>query len=140
MRLRFVTYVGAAIGFAAPALRAQGGQSACLTHDANAEQLYQQVVRIAMSSDSVHAALRATLGIPLTTLNQIGPVNDSPTCGKVASAINSTLSTPKKIRSIHLLRVGTTYAAMDPAERAGEWRPIFFFDESFRYRAVLAGS
>jgi hypothetical protein len=136
-----LAYLGAMLWLAgARPLVAQGSISACQPYDANAEQLYQQVVRIATSTDSVYVAMRAKFGIPQTPLNQIERVNDKTTCGKAVSAINSTMSTPRLERTIYLLRVGTNYATIDPAERAGEWRPIFFFNGSWRYLGMTAGS
>jgi hypothetical protein len=140
MSYKTIAFFGAVLLLFATPLSAQGSQSACLAYDPNAEQLYQQVVHIATSTDTMYVAFRAKLGIPQTPLGQIERVNDKATCGKAVSATNTTMSTPRKARSIYLLRVGSNYAALDAAERAGEWRPIYFFNGSFRYLGIVAGS
>lgn len=114
------------------------GQS-CKPQDALSANATAEIRRIATTDN----AIRDTLRLPLLTSAQVVLVTDTAVCSRVRLALDSmiTSTTPDAInlgpRPIYAIRVGSFYAAINPGSRAGEFTPIFFFNDNLSFLRIL---
>ena len=114
------------------------GQS-CRALDSLSANAAAEIRRIATTDN----AIRDTLHLPLVTPDQVALVTDTAVCSQVRIALDSMIrsNTPDAInlgpRAIYAIRVGTYYAAINPGSKAGEYIPIFFFNNSLAFLRIL---
>lgn len=88
------------------------------------------------STDSSDVAFRTGLGFAAMDTTRVVASTDSRTCGKVVTAINTFLSTPGRVRTVHVVAlVNGGYFAFDPdappLQAPSEWRAVFLVSKQF---------
>jgi hypothetical protein len=109
------------------------GQSSqpCRPAEARVTRLKSWVTRVATGSDSIDIANRARYHIPATTAGSIAFVTDSSTCQQAINAYATSVGDTTATRRVYLLRVDTTYVALDPETRGGEWKVAMVMSSVF---------
>ena len=115
---------------------------ACMPPDYNSTQLAEYITEMASGADSV---VRVSLEVPRVRKSQVYLVTNEAVCTRAWRAVDSTVKAtnpraPAKSvqRPLYVFRVGSYTAVSDPRTYAGEWAPIYFFDEKWTYVNSLA--
>lgn len=103
-------------------LAGQQPGSVCQPNDVTKQNMVTWAKGIASGSDSLSVATRNQLHIPAVAATQVTPVTDDKICHNIAKAYSVALGMPSgTIRSMYVVKVGTSYVARDPAAVFGEW-------------------
>jgi hypothetical protein len=113
--------------------------SPCLASDMHSEATIDRLRRIATDADSESVQLRASLKLPSVPAASVVLVSDSTLCRRAVEAYDSLAVAPAAGRRVYVIQYGSLYAVRDPDPKAnvGEWSPIVFFDDAFRYLGGL---
>jgi hypothetical protein len=82
---------------------------------------------IATRGESRYVALRGVFQVQLATPNDVFLMADSGSCQTAAGVLDSMYNQPASGRSVHLYKVGTSYALDDPEHRVGNGQRILHF-------------
>lgn len=106
----------------------------CLPASADSSTYFEELRRIATSSDSIPALQRRVYQLELTTVNRTGRVSKEDDCRKAALVIDSVAGTPNSGRQVLMFKLGSRYGAASPAySTLHDAKVIFILDGSFKY-------
>lgn len=139
-RASILRVLAAVATFSAVTSSVNAQASVCWGSDASAIRLRSFVRQLSTGTDTVSVALRNAVQLVRVDSTKITLVTDSKTCASLLTGYNSAASTPGRARRLYVVSAaGRSFAVVDSAERAGEWRPTMFFDAKFKMtRAVMA--
>src|SRR5262245_612395 len=107
------------------------GQSGGCDSDTGTIRQYLLSRYTVIATDSDAADVRANLGIPLLSGNQIGFVTDSLVCHQASSAYTAAQGDSVVGRSVYVFRLGDHYLVVDKQVFAGEFLIGWLFDGTF---------
>lgn len=113
--------------------------STCRPSDVDAQRMLRSLRELVVSTQSDRVQLRNAFLLKAIDSTNVVLVTDNAVCAKVATGINTFLTTPNLFRHLYVVRVGNDFAAKDPGHPWGEWWPTITLDSQFRYKSsVLA--
>lgn len=119
---------------------AEGQISPCLPSDSGATNLVQFVTYLISSSDSGVSTLRANLGLNNVNVSQVSVITSGTTCTQARQALDSLANTPNSGRRMYVVKAGSKrFLLRDPDAPAGEWIPVFVFDNKWKFIQSLLG-
>lgn len=107
---------------------------ACLPASADSSAYFEELQRIATSSDSIPTLQRRVYRLELTTVNRTSWVTKEDDCRKAALVIDSVAGTLNSGRQVLMFKLGASYGAASPAYSSlHAAKVIFILDSSFKY-------
>ena len=116
-----------------------GAQTTCRPADAASARFLTHIRTIATSNEAMWSAARDTLGVPSVASSQVTLETKETTCKKAAEAYNREIQrlhgTPSQARRLYLVKVGNSYAAIDPASQSAqsEWGTVILLTGQYAY-------
>jgi hypothetical protein len=90
--------------------------------------------------------LRTKLQLPIADTSQITLVTDQAVCARglvaldsLVHATNPDAAVDLPARNLYVVSIGTYKGVVDPTASAGEWIPIYFFDNLWSYVSIVVG-
>jgi hypothetical protein len=111
----------------------QVGSSQCKAADSISTRVNGSISDLLLSTDSGDVAMRDTVGINGVQPSQVALVTDGRICSRLASELDHLAGVNNSGRVIYAFSVGKTFAALDPAIRAGEWVQLIFYDNHYKF-------
>jgi hypothetical protein len=111
-------------------------QSACLPTSERALDLRSWLRELVTSTDPTDVRVRTALGFPAMDSLKVVNVTSNTVCNNVAKGWNTTQKTTYA-RQLHVVKVGSFYAAKDPAHPAGEWDPTASFNGKYKLLTLI---
>jgi hypothetical protein len=123
-----------------PFATVEGQTYPCLPSDSGATNLVQFVTYLISSSDSGVGTLRASLGLNNVNVSQVSVITSGTICTQARQALDSLSSTPNSDRRMFVVKAGSErFFLRDPDATAGEWIPVFVFDNKWKFIQSLLG-
>jgi hypothetical protein len=113
------------------------GQSVCRSADSTSAALIRDVGRYSSATAGDDKTMRDSLRLPLTSPSQVVLVTTSSICQKANTAYQTAVSASGGTGlsgRVYVVKVGQTYAVLDPNYNAGQpgsWS-VVIFDSKFR--------
>ena len=121
-----------------PVVASRARSSQCKAADWRSAQINDYLDTLLLSDDSGDVAMRDTVGIAGVQPSEVESITDERTCAALASAIDHLEGVNRPGRVVYAFSVGSTFAALDPNIKAGEWIPLLFYDIQYRLLWALA--
>jgi hypothetical protein len=81
--------------------------------------------------------LRHILGLSNATAGQVVPITDDSVCTRAAIALNTIARVKRSSIPVYVTAMGSLFAVADTAARIKGGTPLWFFDASWSYLALL---
>ena len=127
--LTFIALVAACV----PVAASQTGGSQCKAADSVSTRINIFLSNLLVSTESGDVAMRDTVGIAGVQPRQVVLVADSRTCSGLASALDRLEGVNRPGRLVYAFSVGNTFVALDPTIKSGEWVPLLFYNNHFKF-------
>jgi hypothetical protein len=114
-------------------MSARTGNAQCRAADSTSAKLVKHWRNLVVNPDSRVRLALSDLGITQVDSSTIVLVGDRTSCTKAVKTYNATLgaSSPPPSGSVYLLKVGTRYVVLDPAQQSSGWYHVVIMDNKF---------
>jgi hypothetical protein len=110
----------------------------CLSADSTSANVLQYVRDLVTIPTVERASMRSALSLASSSnASQIVLVTDQKVCNKLVPPINAMLQTPGASRTLYVIKISDGFAVLDPAQPAGEYKPLMFFTRQYVYKSAV---
>jgi hypothetical protein len=133
-----LTVASIAFALCSVSARAQSPAGTCLpASDSISARMLRFLDSLVVASTTSRQELRHKLGVSAATIPQITPVTVDSVCTRAAVALNTIARVKRSSIPLYVATVGSAFAVADTAAHISGGTPLWFFDGSWHYIALL---
>jgi hypothetical protein len=132
-----------AVSSAFGSIAAKAQAQSCQPADSVSVDMLAEIKQLMLPTKN---SLRTKLQLPIADTSQITLVTDQAVCARGLVALDSLIhatnpDAPVNLpgRNLYVVSIGSYKGLVDPTASAGEWVPIYFFDDLWTYVSMVIG-